>query len=86
MVYKTYNQAGDWMAQDPDDAGRILSQATDISAHVTRKLIASGRISLHVRPAADLQREFMAVYQAGIKTGFLEKPPDDGTFYENLKA
>ena len=82
-LYATYKQAGEFIAQHPDEAAALISPnapAEQRSALVAL-IKANERLGMNVAPAGDMSKQIEAVYKAGIDVGYFKSPPSNDTIY-----
>lgn len=82
-LYKTYQQAAQWLTANPDQAAKlIVPKSTEADqAAVAASIRANSRLGLSLATADEVRREIQSVYKAGIETGFLPKMPDEASIY-----
>ena len=74
---RTYRQAAEWIKQNPAEAAALIApKANAEDQKAMADLIRSNeRLSMHVAPAAGMQKEIEAVYKAGQDVGYFPKAP-----------
>ena len=82
-LYATYQQAADWIKQNPDEAAALIApKANAEDRKAMAELIRSNeRLGMHVAPAAGMRNEIAAVYQAGRDVGYFPKAPSGESVY-----
>ena len=82
-LYATYQQAAEWIKQNPDEAAALIApKANAEDRKAMAELIRSNeRLGMHVGPAAGMRKEIEAVYQAGRDVGYFPKAPSGGSVY-----
>jgi len=82
-LYATYQQAADWIKQNPDEAAALIApKANAEDRKAMAELIRSNeRLGMHVGPAAGMRSEIAAVYQAGRDVGYFSKAPSGESVY-----
>jgi ABC-type nitrate/sulfonate/bicarbonate transport system substrate-binding protein len=82
-LYATYQQAADWIKQNPDEAAALIApKASAEDRKAMADLVRSNeRLGMHVAPAAGMRNEIAAVYQAGRDVGYFPKAPSGDSVY-----
>jgi ABC-type nitrate/sulfonate/bicarbonate transport system substrate-binding protein len=82
-LYATYQQAADWIKQNPDEAAALIApKASAEDRKAMAELVRSNeRLGMHVAPAAGMRNEIAAVYQAGRDVGYFPKAPSGDSVY-----
>jgi ABC-type nitrate/sulfonate/bicarbonate transport system substrate-binding protein len=84
-IYAAYKDAADFLKTNPDEAAKILSDKTKISADDLQQLFREPRLGLNVYPAGQQREAIQRVFQAGAEIAYLDKVPDDSVIYDGLK-
>ncbi len=82
-LYATYQQAAEWIKQNPDEAAALIApKANTEDRKAMAELVRSNeRLGMHVAPAAGMRSEIAAVYQAGRDVGYFPKAPSGESVY-----
>ena len=82
-LYATYQQAAEWIRQNPDEAAPLIApKANAEDQKAMAELIRSNeRLGMHVAPAAGMKSEIQAVYRAGQDVGYFPKAPSADSVY-----
>ncbi|TAM88692.1 MAG: hypothetical protein EPN41_05370 [Candidimonas sp.] len=80
-LYETYKAAGEFIKSHPTEAAQIIAKGTGIPDAVLEDLIESDRLRLNVYWAGTHVDAIDAVFEAGVKAGYLKKMPAADVVY-----
>ena len=84
-VYAAYKEAGDFLRSNPEEAAKILSEKTKISADDLEQLIKEPRLGMNIYPAGQQREAIQRVFQAGAEIQYLDAIPDGSIVYDGLQ-
>jgi len=64
-----------------DEAATIIEKAAGVPKEAFLMALATARYPLDVVPAAEIEGNIKALFQAGIESGYMKQMPDDGIIY-----
>jgi ABC-type nitrate/sulfonate/bicarbonate transport system substrate-binding protein len=75
-MYKTFQAAAKFIAENPAEAATLIAKATDLPEPAIAALLdAPERLALDVYPAADASAELDKLLDAAVKFGVLKTKP-----------
>ena len=85
-VYDMYKSAGEFVAENPEQAAQIISEESGIDAAVLEDLIQSDRLALNIAPADQDRESTEILLKQAVEIGYLESIPDlDKVLYQGLE-
>jgi len=70
-----------WLPTHHDEAATIIEKAAGVPKEAFLMALATARYPLDVVPAAEIEKNIKALFQAGIESGYMKQMPDDGIIY-----
>ncbi len=80
-IYAAFEELARWLPTHHEEAATIIENAAGVPKHAFLMALATARYPLDVVPAAEIENNIKALFQAGIESGYMKKLPDDGIIY-----
>ncbi len=80
-IYKAFEELAKWLPTHHDEAATIIEKAAGVPKQAFLMALSTARYPLDVVPAAEIEGNIKALFQAGIDSGYMKKLPDDGIIY-----
>ena len=80
-IYAAFAELAKWLPTHHDEAATIIEEAAGVPKEAFLMALATARYPLDVVPAAEIEKNIKALFQAGIDSGYMKQMPDDGIIY-----
>ena len=80
-IYAAFEELAKWLPTHHDEAATIIEKAAGVPKKAFLMALATARYPLDVVPAAEIESNIKALFQAGIDSGYMKTLPDDGIIY-----
>ena len=80
-IYKAFEELAKWLPTHHDEAATIIEKEAGVPKKAFLMALATARYPLDVVPAAEIESNIKALFQAGIDSGYMKQMPDDGIIY-----
>ncbi len=80
-IYAAFAELATWLPTHHDEAATIIEKAAGVPKQAFLMALSAARYPLDVVPAAEIEENIKALFQAGIESGYMKNMPDDGIIY-----
>ena len=80
-IYAAFAELSTWLPAHHDEAATIIEKEAGVPKEAFLMALSAARYPLDVVPAAEIEGNIKALFQAGIESGYMKKMPDDGIIY-----
>ena len=80
-IYAAFAELSTWLPAHHDEAATIIEKEAGVPKEAFLMALSAARYPLDVVPAAEIEGNIKALFQAGIESGHMKKMPDDGIIY-----
>lgn len=81
-IYAAFAELSTWLPTHHDEAATIIEKAAGVPKAAFLMALKAARYPLDVVPAAEIEANIEALFQAGIESGYMKELPDDGIIYK----
>lgn len=80
-IFAAFRELAQWLPTHHDEAATIIEKAAGVPRNAFLMALSAARYPLDVVPAAEIEDNIKALFQAGIDSGYMKQMPDDGVIY-----
>lgn len=80
-VYRAFKDAEKFFNEKPDESIEVISKFTKIPKEALKLSVERKFVEFEIKPAIQEKENILKTFEGFIKTGFMDKMPDEGLFY-----